>query len=215
LVRIGLIAGSIVVNEEAERTRAGGSTTRSLGPPVVAAFLAAAVADVLSGDQLVHGGALLLVATALGWDLLRGRDEAGEPADTNRPAARLLRSRWIAPVGIAYAVAAGEFGRYTWPATVAILAPAVAAVAIAWRGPVRERPDVGAVGRGGALLWVGLFVALALWELLALLLQPSLTVSSQAHPTLSTLMDTALAAHTGRSLFLAVWLAGLWLLVER
>jgi hypothetical protein len=57
------------------------------------------------------------------------------------------------------------------------------------------------------------FVALGLWELQALLLQPSLTTSSWAHPTLSTLMDPVLASHLGRSISLGAWLLiGGWLL---
>jgi hypothetical protein len=56
-------------------------------------------------------------------------------------------------------------------------------------------------------------LALAAWEVQALLLQPSLTTSSWAHPTLSTLMDPVLAVHLGRSITLAVWLGlGGWLL---
>jgi len=59
------------------------------------------------------------------------------------------------------------------------------------------------------------FLALALWELAALLLQPSLTSPSAAHPTISTLMDPVLASHLGRSIALLLWLAFGWLLMER
>jgi hypothetical protein len=59
------------------------------------------------------------------------------------------------------------------------------------------------------------FVALALWELSALLLQPSLTTGSWAHPTISVLMDPILATHLGRSIVLSLWLASGGFLLQR
>ena len=67
----------------------------------------------------------------------------------------------------------------------------------------------------GTVSWVAVFLALALWELAALLLQPSLTTPSAGHPTISTLMDPVLASHLGRTITLILWLAFGWLLVER
>jgi hypothetical protein len=55
---------------------------------------------------------------------------------------------------------------------------------------------------------------LALWELAALLFQPSLTVNVYAHPTASTLLHPVLSHHVGRSIALGVWLAIGWFLVE-
>jgi hypothetical protein len=67
----------------------------------------------------------------------------------------------------------------------------------------------------GTVSWVAVFLALALWELAALLLQPSLTTPSAAHPTISTLTDPVLASHLGRSITLSLWLVLGWLLLER
>jgi hypothetical protein len=71
------------------------------------------------------------------------------------------------------------------------------------------------VSRVGAIAWTTVFVSFALWELTALLLQPSLTTDSYAHPTISVLMDSVLATSFGRSLFLLVWLAVGWALLDR
>jgi len=53
-----------------------------------------------------------------------------------------------------------------------------------------------------------------LWELTQLLLQPTLTTDSYAHPTISVLTDPVLASHVGRSILLFVWLAVGWFLVR-
>jgi hypothetical protein len=45
--------------------------------------------------------------------------------------------------------------------------------------------------------------------------QPSRTVGSPDHPTLSVLTDTVLATHPGRSITLALWLAAGWALARR
>ncbi|MDP9342486.1 MAG: hypothetical protein M3Q23_10430 [Actinomycetota bacterium] len=58
-------------------------------------------------------------------------------------------------------------------------------------------------------------LALALWELTELLLQPSLRTDSPAHPTLSVLTDPVLATYPGRSVALLLWVAFGWFLVKR
>jgi hypothetical protein len=67
----------------------------------------------------------------------------------------------------------------------------------------------------GTLAWVVVLVAGCLWELGALLQQPSLTTDSYSHPTISTLTDPLLAAAPGRAVLLLGWLAFGWYLVER
>jgi hypothetical protein len=57
-------------------------------------------------------------------------------------------------------------------------------------------------------------VALGLWELTQLLLQPSLTTDSRSHPTISVLTDPVLGSHPGRSVLLFAWLAAGWFLVK-
>src|SRR5438477_561657 len=88
-------------------------------------------------------------------------------------------------VGLLYAVLIGEFGRYSWPATAAVIAPAGAGLVFAWHGPSRPRAvprPIRPTARAGAVAWVSLFIALGLWELSALLLQPTLTTASYAPP---------------------------------
>ena len=116
---------------------------------------------------------------------------------------------------VTYAVIVGSFGRYSWPATVGVIAVGAVVVAVGWRGPLRRRPDPGRLPMPGAALWAGLLVAGGLWELASLLQQPDLTTTSYAHPTVSALTDPLLVSHAGRSVALAVWLAIGWLLVER
>jgi hypothetical protein len=113
----------------------------------------------------------------------------------------------VIAAAIAFAAIVGTFGRYSWPATVAIILPGTAALLITWRGPLRHRAEPGPTPLVGIVAWASVFVALALWELTSLLLQPSLTTDSYAHPTLSVLTDPALATHPGRSIALFAWLA--------
>ena len=65
------------------------------------------------------------------------------------------------------------------------------------------------------MLWAGLLVAIGLWELAALFLQPGLAVTSYAHPTISALTDPLLTSHAGRSVALAIWVTIGWFLAER
>jgi len=223
--------------------RALGALGSALREPVIVAFLLAGTFDLLSGDPVVHGMALFAVAAALGVDVVRRRRHAagtghprGMPAPPPPPGEAVLEggaaaelptavspaTRWRPRVllgGAAYAVAVGGFARYSWPATLAVFAPASAGVTIAWRrsgaaARAAERPGTAPAGLLGpaAWAWAVVFVALGLWELAALLLQPALTVNSDAHPTISYLLDPILATHTGRSVILGLWLAsGAWL----
>jgi hypothetical protein len=108
---------------------------------------------------------------------------------------------------VLFAVLIGEFGRYSWPASVAVIVPAATGLYLGWRGPLRPYAEARTIRRSGAFAWTGVFVGLGLWELAALLLQPSFTTDSYAHPTISVLTDAFLATHLGRSVSLLVWLA--------
>jgi len=150
----------------------------------------------------------------LSWDAVHRRHEEPD-AQQAEPSVRFRLTPPVVVAGLAYAVVVRTFGRYTWPSTVAIVGPGAAGVAAAWRQPTHEEPEPRGLDRLETLAWVAVFLALALWELAALLLQPSLTTPSPAHPTISTLMDPVLASHLGRSITLLLWLAFGLLLVER
>jgi hypothetical protein len=172
----------------------------------VVALSLAAVVDGIS-DNWVHGVLLGGAAVAVAVDARKARPGRPLLRAALTPVAGLL----LVAAALTYAVGVGGFRRYTWPVTVAVVVPGVAALVLAWRGPLRARP-VPPRHRGG-WLWAIVLVAGGLWELQALLLQPSLQVSSQAHPTISTLMDSVLASWPGRSVTLAVWLALGWYLL--
>jgi hypothetical protein len=202
--------------------RVGLAILGALRDPVVVIFVLAGTFDLLSGDRLVDGGVLLAVALALGWDVARrppGEVAGAGEAPGGAPAAAGRAVPWGSPMvllaGVVYAVLVAGFVRYSLPATLAVWAPAAAGVTLAWRRPETDRPDPAPVPAAGAAAWAVVFVALALWELAALLLQPSLTTNSWAHPTISVLLDPVLATHLGRAVVLSLWLASGWWLLRR
>jgi hypothetical protein len=215
---------------ERNRRRLGGraQARRRLGAlrdPVIVIFVLAGTFDLLSGDRLIDGAVLLAVALALGWDAVRrppAERRADEVADAGEDSMRSARGRavqWRSPLlvlgGVVYAVLVAAVIRYSLPATLAVWAPAAAGVAVAWRRPVTGGSDPAPVPAAGAVAWAVVFVALALWELAALLLQPSLTTDSWAHPTISVLLDPILATHLGRAVVLSLWLLSGWWLLRR
>jgi hypothetical protein len=209
----------------------GAAVVGALRDPVIVIFVLAGTFDLLSGDRVIDGAILLAVAVALGWDAARrpsaeraAAEVAGPGEDSTRPARAEVPAPgrpvpWRSPMallgGLVYAVVVAGFARYSLPATLAVWAPAAAGVAVAWRRPAGDGPDPAPVHAGGAAVWAVVFVALALWELAALLLQPSLTTTSWAHPTISVLLDPILATHLGRTVVLSLWLASGWWLLRR
>jgi hypothetical protein len=193
-----------------------------LRAPVVWVLLAIAFFTSISGKP-VDGVLMLIVAVGLAWDAGRRAlrhpeaEEAPAPARTDRLAGRRRRFAVIALLAgaVAYAGVVGSFSRYSWPATAGIIGLGTVVVLIGWHGPVRARPDGGRLPVPGALAWLVVLVAGCLWELSALLQQPSLTADSSAHPTISTLTDPLLATSSGRSVILLAWVACGWYLVER
>jgi hypothetical protein len=196
--------------------------------PIVIVLLLIAFFSSISGKPL-DGLLMLLVAVGLAWDARRRPAKAAEPAEaaTKTDGARSLplqatregpgRTAGLALLvaGILYAAVVGSFARFSWPATIGVVGVGAALIIIGWYGPVRDRPDPGRLPRGGTALWGGVLVAGGLWELWSLARQPSLDVTSWAHPTISALTDPLLASHPGRSLALAVWLLLGWGLVRR
>ncbi len=137
------------------------------------------------------------------------------PESVPRVQRRPLLVSMLVAGGAAYTGVVGSFGRYSWPATVGIVGLGAVVVLLGWRGPLRRRPAGATLPRAGTAVWGGLFVAGCLWELTALLEQPTLATSSYAHPTVSTLTDPVLASSPGRWAVLAGWLALGWYLAGR
>src|SRR4029453_16347209 len=188
-------------------TPSGSFAAAAREPIIVAIFVLAGIFEVLSGDPVAHGAVLFAVGGLLSWDAVHRRHQEPDPSPAEPSVEPLPRARVKPAVvfaGLAYAALAGTFGRYTW---LSIVGPGAAGVAVAWRKPTHQATDPLGLGPGGTVSWVAVFLALALWELGALLVQPSLTTPSPAHPTISTLMDPVLASHLGRSITLLPWLA--------
>ena len=188
--------------------------------PVVWILLAIAFFTSISGKP-VDGVLVLIVAVGLAWDAGRRalRHSAAEAAPA-RPAARTGGRRRFAVIAllaaaVVYAGVVGSFSRYSWPATAGIIGLGTIVVVTGWHRPVRARPDGGRLPRAGTLAWLAALVAGCLWELYALLQQPSLTTDSYAHPTISTLTDPLLATSPGRAVDLLGWVAFGWYLVKR
>lgn len=196
----------------AERAVEGARAARvreMLVRPVVPALVLAGIFDWLSGNPL-HGLLLLSVGIVLTRDLLTGRDELVP----NRHVEGIPPAPVLVVAGVAFAIVVGGFARFSWPASLTVAVVASAGVAIGWAGPLRAHADPPEIGRVGAIAWAGVFVSLGLWELQALLLQPTLTTDSDAHPTISVLSDPALATHIGRTIGLLLWLAIGWLVLQ-
>jgi hypothetical protein len=199
----------------------------ALRDPVVVILALAGIFDGLSGNP-IHSVLLLGTSVALGREafLTRtrgagaarhdGQSSAGDAADEHVVAAfRLVAAPLILMAIVAYSVLVGGFSRYSWPATVAVLLPGVAVLWISWRLPSRPDSDPGPIGTVGVVAWVSVFVGAAIWELITLLQQPSLSTPSYSHPTLSTLTDPILASHPGRAIGLILWLSFGWFLLRR
>ena len=192
-----------------------------LRQPVVIVLLLIAFFSAIAGKPL-DGLLMLLVAAGLAWDArLRPGVTADGPAQgarfgrRSRGGVRLAVVLALLTAGVLYAVAVGSFIRFSWPATVAVVAAGAGVIIIGWHGPVRIRAAPGPLPRLGAGLWGGTLLAGGLWELWSLSQQPSLDTTSWAHPTISALTDPLLASHPGRSLALGVWLLLGWYLVRR
>jgi hypothetical protein len=162
-------------------------------------------------DNWVHALVLWAAAYVVARDVARrARGIAPPPATVMFSGSGLRRPGLLAMVAAAavtYAVVAGSFDRYTWPITAAVVLPGVLVLAVAWPGPLWHRPVPARPRTLGTALWATVFVAAGLWELTALLMQPTLQGGSYSHPTISYLMDTVLSHQVGRSVTLLVWIA--------
>lgn len=191
--------------------------------PIVLILLLIALFTTVTGKPL-DGFLMLTVATLLIWDAMRpqpvqypdfgtaGRGSACRHRVTRRQLAAGLS--WFA-AGLVYAAVVGGFTRYSWPATIPVVALGCLAVAVGWQGPLRRRAALTGRALRRAWLWGVVLVAGGLWELSSLLQQPHLTTDSYAHPTISALTDPLLGSHPGRTVALGAWLLIGYFLAER
>jgi hypothetical protein len=183
-------------------------------------LLLAGFFDGLAGNP-VHAAVLVGAALLLVWRPSGTGPTRRGAAGAERPRREWRRSgvrpRWL-PIAVltaaAFAVVAGGLTRYSWPVTVAVIVPGAIALLIAANTPEARGPGP-EIDRSGAALWIAVLVGIAIWELINFVLQPDRLTRSYDHPTLSTLFNTYVTGHAGRSLTLFVWLATGWWLVER
>jgi hypothetical protein len=218
--------------------RVGAGFKSLVREPVVVVLVLAGVVDALSGSPWSHGAMLVAVAALLVVDRIR-RSRTGRAADGSGVAfgaaatppsteegeagpsglvevtPRVRFTPLIVVGGVLYAGIVGLFARHSWPVTVAVAIPGIAAVTLAWREPALAGYEPPRLEPSGAVAWATVFILLGLWELANLLMQPSITIGSSAHPTISVLMDPILASHVGRSILLALWLGFGAFLMER
>ncbi len=192
------------------------SALRTATHPAVVALAVAGVVSMVTDTRWVDGLVAVGVALLLVRDGARPDPGREAPATGVVAAARgvVVRTpRWAALTAcLLLAAAFAPFERYSVEVTVAVWAAAATVVVLTWPPP--GTPPT-AVPRRGALVWAWWAVAACLWELGALLGQPSLTEGSRTHPTVSVLLDPVLATSPGRALLLAGWLVAGWWLCER
>jgi hypothetical protein len=194
--------------------------------PVIICLLVAALFDELSGNPLHF---LVLVGTAVALAIARARERMalgtaerpvglwGEPpmvlARVRSGLARSSIPLLLIPA-VLFALVIGWFGRYSVVPSLAVAAVGAFGIALAWHGPLRDEP-LERVERSGKVLWMLVIVALSVWELTNLFLQPTLSTNSYRHPTISVLSDPLLRTHLGRWVALVLWLRIGWGLLRR
>jgi hypothetical protein len=211
------------------RTRTAGMAgvvRAGIREPVIVCLLLAAFFDELSGNPLHF---LVLVGAAVALAVARARERVAlgtseRPVDAwGTPPDLLARVRHglghssvplllLPAVGVALVI--GWFDRYSAVASASVAVIGAGAIAVSWHGPLRDEP-LEPVETSGKTLWMLVVVALAIWELANLFQQPSLTLDSYRHPTISVLTDPLLGSPLGRSVALLVWLRVGWGLLKR
>lgn len=116
-----------------------------------------------------------------------------------RPWSELPGVRAAGAIGVlAYAWWATGRSPFTTTATLAVVGAGLAAMAV---GRARRPQNESHPASAGAMRWVVIVVALAVWQLSAYVQQPR-----SEHPTLSSLANAALEDHPGRALAFTAWL---------
>jgi hypothetical protein len=211
--------------KDGDRVRAGsgGSLLRAVGHPAVVLLTLTGLMSMLADTRILDGLVLVVVALVLVWDSVRAGGTTPPATAGGTPAVAGLITAWRRMLvsmssgratigGCLLALLVGCFERYSWPATVAVWALATVQLLVCWpQTPTEPGPPP----RHGALIWIGWMVVTGLWELSALLQQPTLTTGSRAHPTISVLLEPFLATYPGRVVTFGAWLAAGWSLARR
>lgn len=82
----------------------------------------------------------------------------------------------------------------------------VGMVFAAWPSPSGDVRKLSKLGRRSSWIWGSIAGAFVLWEGLTFVLSVTLPGGSEAHPTLSVLLDPGLSLLAGKILFVAVWI---------
>ena len=172
---------------------------------VIAGIIELQTEQAVARGVILFAGSLLILA-----DRIRsGRGKAGflrSPTlelESGPLQDAVTTTRWVA-LGVAGILLVALFDSQSMPMTAVVSVVGVLAVGWAWLTVAgTEAPQ--AVGRGGLLIWGGAFLALGLWELAALLGQPSFSETSYDSPTLSYLFEPALDTYPGRVAGLGLW----------
>jgi len=175
-----------------------------LRDPVAWILVIAGIVEMISGGTAARGAVLFAAAGLILADrvrLSRGKPVSPLAATTLQEA---LAPHWWPLLLVAVGVAVALLREHTLPLTVITGSIGIALVGWAWlTGP---GGDTAAPSPGRSLLWWGgLFLALGLWELTALLGQPTLAVYSAEHPTISFLIEPILATFPGRAVAVGLW----------
>lgn len=206
---------------------------RGLVHPMVLAFYTASFFCYLAGDS-VRAVYFLGIGIALAWDRSNRvprsepivADEVAVSADPGDQSAfsadsaalrRAAMSRMVIAFGVlgmVYSVVVGWFQRYSAPTTILVTALATVAIIVAWRISAGSAAQPEQLSMTGMAAWGFVAVGASAIELSSMFLQPSLTISSYAHPTLSYLSNSVLGSWSGRSVVLFLWLSLGWYLAR-
>lgn len=188
-----------------------------LRDPVAWILVIAGIVEIMSGGTVARGAILFAGAGLIVADRVRssripvmagvgpapGTGTAKASIQSNDLQLAMESPGWTSLAVLAVLVVA-LFTSHTAPVTVTVGLVGVMAVGWAWL-TVPDFPSVAQPAARGLLVWGGVFLAFGLWELNALLSQPSLSEASNEYPTISHLLDPILETYPGRAITLALW----------
>ncbi len=189
-----------------------------LRDPVAWVLVVAGVVEMISGGTLARGAILFAGSALIVADRYRTTHRRSATTPPPQFAAESLQEtlatgQWLAIATLAVLVTAA-LEVHTLPLTAIVGVVGVLAVGWAWLTEPQEEPSQ-RPSWTSLLTWGGLFLALGLWELSALLGQPSLDQTSHDSPTISYLMEPVLATYPGRAATLGIWVIAGRTLVRR